>query len=161
MLNITITSTILQEIEDDPEKRIFLITHIRNRLSMSIHEAANFCRVTVRTWQYWEARTREMPMAVAELFLLKLHKICNRNDHPNEGLVSIFAIDGYSVIDVVSGYNFLSLDDTSDSNYKIISSVAVDPRTNQSYIYKTNFKVDVNEHVLRWADHHIRINSAT
>ncbi|MFW1737583.1 hypothetical protein, partial [Acinetobacter sp. ULE_I080] len=70
-------------------------------------------------------------------------------------------IDGYTVIDVVSVYNFLSLDDTSDSNYKIISSVAVDPRTNQSYIYKTNFKVDVNEHVLRWADHHIRINSAT
>lgn len=150
MLNSTNGSAILQEIEEDSEKRISLISHIRNRMGMSMQQAATFSRVTLRTWQYWEARDREMPMAVAELFLLKLRKICNQENYQKEGLVTVLAPDQLTVIDVVAGYNFLSLENTDDPNLKIISSVAVDLSTKQSYIHKTIFNVDANQHVIKW-----------
>ncbi|MEQ1308029.1 hypothetical protein [Acinetobacter bereziniae] len=157
MINVSITDQILQDIETDPNTRIDFILYIKNRLNMPAHEAANFCRVTLRTWQYWESRSREMPMAAAELFLLKLHRICNRIDHPREGLIVVTHEDGVTPLDVISGYNFLSLDDTDDPNYKMISSMAVNIQNRESYIHRTKFRINANTHVINWVNRNIRV----
>lgn len=134
----------------DPTSRIEFISHLRQQLGMSIEQACQFCHVGIRSWKDWETLRREMPIATAELFILKLENIIYKKEHPYEGMIIILGEDHISILDVVSGYNFLSFQSINDDYYEI-KSMAIDLNKGQPYIHKTIFHKDANSHVISWA----------
>lgn len=125
------------------------IHHARISVGLTYEQAANVVYSTRRAWEYWESGARSMSPGLWELFLMKISGTIPRKslDQPR-GVVVIFADNGTQFIDVVADDNFLSLELLKETGNYLISSLAIDKFSGRPYVHKTEFKKDVNLHVI-------------
>ena len=89
-----------------------------------------------------------MPDARWRLFI---HEVNGEVNFQGKSMVVVFAEDKVTPIDVVSDANFYTLERNDHLRTAVITSYAIDRRTQQPYLHLTNFMQDGNEHVLQAA----------
>lgn len=122
---------------------------IRSNLGWSPAAVAAKLDVSPRMVGMWETGAQNIPDGRWRLFM---HEV-NAEITSSRSTVVVLAADGLTPIDAVSDANFYALEVNDFDGTAVVSSYAIDRRTQRPYLHTQQFQQKGNEHVLRAAAH--------
>lgn len=120
---------------------------IRTNLGWSPSNVAAKLDVSTRMVGMWETGAQDIPDGRWRLFMHEVNAELARG----RSMVVVLAADGATPIDAVSDTNFYDFECSDFDGTAVISSYAIDRRTQRPYLHTQRFKQEGNEHVLRAA----------